>query len=471
MSEIQELKRLDKVFSLQKKTYQTTGAEDITIRLDRLDRVLAMVTKFEAELCQAMDDDFGGRNHLMSVGLDFVSVVTEIKHAKKQLKKWMKPETRRANFPLNLVGSKARVLREPKGVIGNMPTWNFPVNLALSPLAGIFAGGNRCIIKMHENNPATTKVLQEAVTEFFEESELAVFGGGLKISSTFAALPFDHLVYTGSEAVGKLVMAAAAKNLTPVTLELGGKCPVFVSRTANLDDVATRIVYGKLSNAGQICLAPDYVLVAEDQQEQLVAKIIDQAKQQVPDPTENDEYTAIISNTHFERLKALVLDAKDKGAKVTIVDEDDGPLTNKKMPLHIIENTTDDMAVMKEEIFGPVLPIRSYKNFNEAIYYLEGKDKPLASYIFGNDSKEIDQVMKRVPSGATTVNEVLYHVLQADLPFGGVGASGMGKYHGQDGFKEFTNPRAIYKQGWLDVGKFVRPPFKKSTEKIIRSMM
>jgi coniferyl-aldehyde dehydrogenase len=471
MDEKQELERLNRIFDLQTKAYQETGAEGYEVRLDRLDRTLAMVEKFEAALCKAMDDDFGGRNPMMSLGLDFVGTVVELKFAKKNLRKWMKPERRKVNFPLGLVGAKASLLREPKGVVGNMPTWNFPTNLALSPLAGIFAGGNRCMIKMHENSPATTAVLKEAVTEFFNENELAVFGGGLKVSTTFSSTAFDHILYTGSINVGKLVMEAAAKNLTPVTLELGGKCPVFVSRSANKADMASKVVYGKMSNAGQICLAPDYLVVAEDQKDDVVSRIIVETQSQFSNPTQNDDYTAMINNAQYERVQGLVKDAKDKGAKVTIVDAGDGGKNNKKMPLHILENVNEDMAVMKEEIFGPVLPIVTYKNFDEAIANMRGKDKPLASYYFGTDSKEQGKVIDHVPSGATTVNDVLFHVLQADLPFGGVGNSGMGSYHGRDGFNEFTNPRALYKQGWLDVGKFIRPPFKAIHEKIIRSMM
>ncbi len=473
MNDAEILTNLDAVFKLQKIAQSESGVADYATRLDRLNRLLELVLNHEKRLLDALDSDFGGRCHMLSMGLDFVPLVTEIKQARKRLKKWMRPEKRRVNSPLSLVGAKARLVREPKGVIGNMVTWNFPVNLAIAPLAGILAGGNRAIIKMHELSPETTRVLGEAVLEYFDEIEVALIGGGPEVSMAFSSLPFDHIVFTGSTNVGKKVMAAAANNLTPVTLELGGKCPVLVSKTADLDTVATRVVYGKMTNAGQICLAPDHLLVPETMHDSLIEKIVKKCEQMLPNAVDNQDYTAIISQHHYDRLQGLISDAENKGAKVTRVDAtDSGTGANvKKIPLHVLQHVNGDMAIMQEEIFGPLLPVIPYKTFDDAIDYLRGGDKPLASYYFGSDAKELDAVLQHLPSGATTVNDTLFHALQHDLPFGGVGASGMGSYHGNSGFDEFTNPRAVFTQGWFDVGSLMRPPFKSWHEKIFRSMM
>ena len=473
MSGTETLTRLDALFQLQKTMQSESGAADNSIRIDRLNRLLNLVLDNEKQLFDAMDADFGGRCHMMSMGLDFVPVVAEIKQARKRLKKWMRPERRNVNSPLGLVGAKAKLVREPKGVIGNMVTWNFPVYLAIAPLAGVLAGGNRAILKMHELSPETTRVLGMAIPDHFDESELALVGGGPNVSMAFSALPFDHLLFTGSTNIGKKVMEAAAKNLTPVTLELGGKCPVLISKTADLDMVATRVVYGKMTNAGQICLAPDYLLVPEGMAESLTAKIVEKCKLMLPNAVENQDYTAIISNSHYDRLQGLISDAENKGAKITLVDAANSGVGAdiKKIPLHILQNVTQDMAIMQEEIFGPLLPLVPYKTFDEGIEYVRRSNKPLASYYFGRDAAELDKVMKHVPSGATTVNDTLFHALQHDLPFGGVGASGMGAYHGKSGFDEFTNPRAVFTQGWFDVGGLLRPPFKPWHERIFRLMM
>ena len=471
MDDQKHLEKLQRVFKLQKGAQETSGSEGYKIRKSRLDRVIELTARYENELCEAMDADFVGRHRILSLGLDFAPSIIELKHARKNLKHWMKPQKRSSNFPLGLIGGKSSIIREPKGVVGNISTWNFPVFMTLGPLAGIFAGGNRCILKTSDLNVETAKVLNNAVRDFFDEDEFAVIEGGVEVSSAFSALNFDHILFTGSTRVGKLVMASAAENLTPVTLELGGKCPIFVSRSADIEKVAARVIYAKMTNAGQICLAPDYVMIATEYKDEFIKKLTEQAKIQFPDATNNGDYTAIISDSHVNRLTSLIVDATNKGAKVEVVDMPDVPTNNKKIPLHILENVSDDMVVMQEEIFGPILPIITYNNFEEAITSLKGKEKPLASYYFGSDENELGSFIKHVPSGSTTVNDVMFHAIQPDLPFGGVGASGMGQYHAIEGFQEFTNPRAIYKQAWIDVGRFFRPPFNKASEFFIRQMM
>jgi len=462
---------LERLFARQKAAYRQSGYESFAIRKDRLDRALALAAKYESALMEAVDADFGGRHRLLTLGIDFVASVTELKHARGRLKAWMKPEKRPANFPLGLLGARAEVFREPKGVIANISTWNFPVYNFLGPLAGIIAAGNRCIFKANELNPASGEVMKAAAGEYFNEDEFAVVLGGPETSAAVCALPFDHILFTGSERAGRLVMGAAAKNLTPVTLELGGKCPAIVSKSANIEAAAKKIIFGKMTNAGQICLAPDYLLVHESLKPQLVEALVKESAAQFPNAPSSDEYCAVISDAHVERLNGLVEDARAKGARITVVDEVPTGDNLRKLPLHILEDVTDDMRVMQEEIFGPLLPVIPYADFEEVTARARRMPKPLASYYFGHNKAEEQALLRHIPSGSTTINDVLFHVLQAELPFGGVGASGMGQYHGFEGYCEFTNPRAVFRQTPFDIGRLLRPPFSPKTEGVLRKLM
>ncbi len=471
MSDANEIERLHWVFQRQKSEQTKHGAPDYAQRRDRIERALVLLECHGDRLCEAMHADFGGRPRCLSLGLDVLPATDELKYARKHLKRWMANERRRSNFPFGLLGGKSSIHRDPKGVIGNLATWNFPLNIAMVPMAAVFAGGNRYLIKMHEYSASLGQALHEAVKELFDESECAIFNGGYELSLAFTQLPLDHLLYTGSTTVGKKVMEAAARNLTPVTLELGGKCPSLISRTADIEKATTRIVYAKLSNAGQICLAPDYLLVPKDKEDAIVAGLIEQTRMQFPDAAINPDYTAIISDVHYARLQGLIEDARQQGAKVTVVDGEAKPAPgSRKLPLHILQNLTPQMKVMQEEIFGPLLPVLAYDHFQSAIDGLKGKDKPLASYYFGNDAAEKALLMKHVPSGGTVINDALYHALMHELPFGGAGSSGIGRYHGKWGFDEFTHARATYEQGWFDLGKMLRPPFGKRHEKLLSIM-
>lgn len=462
---------LNKVFELQKSHYRQAPYLSYQTRKSRLERTLRLLESYETQLFEAMDADFGGRSPIASLSLDMVGAVVEIKHALKHLKKWMRPKRRGANFPLNVLGAKAGLIYEPKGVIANISTWNFPLLIWAAPLAGIFSGGNSCIVKINENSLEAGKVFDQAVREFFSEDELAVVQGGADVSAAICNLPFDHILFTGSERAGRLVMGGAAKNLVPVTLELGGKCPTILSRSADIDTAAKKIIYGKMTNAGQICLAPDFLMVPEDQNDQIVKALIAQANIQFPDPVNNPDYTGLVNDAQVTRIQEMVEDAREKGAQITIVDAPKTPVNNRKMPLHIVENVNGDMRLMQEEIFGPVLPIETYQDFNQVVERASKRPKPLASYYFGKDRSEEDKVLKHVPSGATTFNDVIFHALQKNLPFGGVGNSGMGQYMSVEGFYEFTNPRAIFRQSSIDIGKMMRPPYNKKIEKNIRKMM
>lgn len=443
-----------------------------SVRLDRLKRAAEVVIQGKDRLAAALSDDFGHRSTAMTMVTDIMASVGPIRHAAKHLSAWMKPEKRSVQFPLGLLGARARVEYQPKGVIGIISPWNFPVNLTFAPLAGVLAAGNRAMVKPSEHTPATSALLKELIAAAFDETEVAVITGGPELGKAFSELPFDHLVFTGGTGIGRHVMAAAAKNLVPLTLELGGKSPVIVSRSADVVRTSERIALGKMMNAGQICLAPDYLLVPREDE----AKIVDGLQKAVagmyPTLLANDDYTSVLGARHRERLEAHVADAAAKGAKVTVVNpanEDFGKQNTNKMPLHILQNVTDEMTVMQEEIFGPLLPVMPYDKPDDAVAYVNAHNRPLGLYWFGEDKAEERRVLDRTISGGVTVNDVVFHVSMEDLPFGGIGPSGMGSYHGLDGFRAFSHAKAVYSQPKLDVAGLAgfKPPYGAKTLKAV----
>jgi coniferyl-aldehyde dehydrogenase len=342
--------------------------------------------------------------------------------------------------------------------------WNFPVNLTFTPLAGILAAGNRAMIKPSEYTPATSALMARMFGGAFPEEEIAVVTGGPEVGQAFAGLPFDHLIFTGATAIARHVMKAAADNLTPLTLELGGKSPVILGRSADVATAAARIMNGKTLNAGQICLAPDYVLAPKEKLEAFVGEAEGAVKRMFPTMKDNPDYTAIVAQRHYERILGYIDDARAKGARVVELKPDGEDLTqqpHRKIAPTLIIEPTDDMKVMQEEIFGPVLPVKTYEAVDEAIAYVNAHDRPLGLYYFGDDAAEQEKVLGGTTSGGVTVNDVVFHVAQEDLPFGGVGPSGMGSYHGYDGFKEFSHRKAVYAQLKKDIGPLVqmRPPY------------
>ena len=464
------------ILKLQRDAFTASPPEGIAVRKDRIKRAMALLKEKGEELCKAMSADFGNRAIEQSMITDIAGTVGAGKHALKHIDKWSKPEKRPVQFPLGLLGAKAEVRYEPKGVIGIMSPWNFPVNLAFSPLMQVLAAGNRAMIKPSEFTERTSDLMAEYVTEYFAQDEVAVITGGPEVAAAFSELPFDHLVFTGSTPTGRLVMQAAAKNLVPVTLELGGKSPVILGRSADFAKAGERIALGKMMNAGQICLSPDYMVVPEDKQDEAVEGVASGVKSLYPTLLDNDDYASIVSDRHFERLQGLVEDARDKGAEVIEVnpgDEDFSNANQRKMPLNIIKNVNDDMKVMQEEIFGPVLPVMTYKSVDQAVDYVNEHDRPLGLYYFGDDKAEQERVLTRTISGGVTTNDVIFHVSMEDLPFGGVGPSGIGSYHAIEGFREFSHARAVYHQPKIDIagiGGF-KPPYGKKTEKAAANMM
>ena len=468
------IQNMHRVLELQKSLNINEGAPSLELRSDRLDRVVSMVTKYKSEIISALQDDFGNRDPVMSAATEVDSVIGPMMHAKKNLKKWMKTEKRKAAIAplgsaLSLLGAKAEIRYQPKGVVGAISPWNFPLNLALAPLAGILSAGNRVMLKPSELTPASSDLTKLMIEEYFDESEIGVFIGDPEVGAAFSGLAFDHLIFTGGTAIAKHVMKAASENLVPLTLELGGKSPVVVGKSSKIKETATRVMQGKTMNAGQICLAPDYALVPEESVNEFVQATVDVTSEMYPDMKDNDDFTSIINQRHYDRIQGYISDAKEKGAEVVEINpsnEDFSQQPHHKIPPTIILNPTEDMQVMQEEIFGPVLPVKTYKEVSETVDYINSKDRPLGLYYFGEDTKEKDFVLDNTTSGGVTVNDVISHITMEDLPFGGVGPSGMGSYHGYDGFKEFSHAKSVYKQSWLNLNKVAGlvPPYKKKED-------
>ncbi|HRD30026.1 MAG TPA: coniferyl aldehyde dehydrogenase, partial [Caulobacter sp.] len=350
--------------------------------------------------------------------------------------------------------------------------WNFPVNLTFAPLAGILAAGNRAMIKPSEFTPATSELMKTMFAKAFSEEEIAVITGGPEVGQAFAGLPFDHMIFTGATSIARHVMRAAAENLVPLTLELGGKSPVIISRSADMATAAARIMNGKTLNAGQICLAPDYVMAPEGRLEEFVTEASSAVARMFPTLKDNPDYTAVVAQRHYDRIKGYIDDARAKGADVREINpagEDFSQQEHRKIPPTLILNATDDMTVMQDEIFGPVLPVKTYKAVGEAVDYINAHERPLGLYWFGSDEAEKERVLNHTTSGGVTVNDVIMHVAQEELPFGGVGPSGMGSYHGHDGFLEFSHRKAVYTQLKKDIGPLLamRPPYGPAIRKYL----
>ncbi len=468
---------IQRILELQRKAYLDEGVVTNETRHDRLERAIQVVKKHETAFVDAMMADFGHRSEHQSLFTDIASSIGPMRHAQKHLKKWNRPEKRKTGpFPLNILGAKSRIEYQPLGVVGVISPWNFPVNLTFTPLAGILAAGNRVMIKPSEYTPATSEAMATAIREEFDESEIAVILGGPQTGSDFSSTAFDHLLFTGATSIAKHVMRAASENLVPVTLELGGKSPVVVGRSADMDKTADAIMAGKMMNAGQICLAPDYVFVPEEKMKDFVASSQRAVAKMFPTLLDNPDYTSVINERHYERINAYVEEARTKGAEVVEInpaEEDFRQQPNHKIPPTLVLNPDDDMAVMQDEIFGPVMPVKSYDQVNEAVNYINAKDRPLGLYYFGDDGNEEEHVLSHTTSGGVTVNDVIMHISQEDLPFGGVGPSGMGAYHGFDGFKTFSHAKAVFKQTKLPIAEMagLRPPYGEKLLKAVRQQM
>ena len=463
-----EIDRMNTVLANQRSAFTAALPEAHSVRKDRIDRAIALLIDHKDSFAKAVSADFGHRSTEQTLMTDIMPSVGALKHAKKHFEAWSRDERRTAMFPLGLIGAKAKVVYQPKGVVGVIAPWNFPIGMVMVPMAGILAAGNRAMIKPSEFTERVAEVFAEVVPQYFAEDEMAVFTGGVEVGAAFSKLAFDHMIFTGATSVGKHIMRAAAENLVPVTLELGGKSPTFVGRSADKKKAGERIAMGKMMNAGQICLAPDYLMVAKDQEAEVIESVKAGVATMYPSLLANDDYTSVVNGRNYERLQGYLADAKAKGAELIEVNpagEDFSASNGNKMPLTIVRGVTDDMKVMQEEIFGPILPVMTYDSIDSAIDYVNAHDRPLGLYYFGDDKAEEERVLSRTISGGVTVNDVLFHNAMEDLPFGGTGPSGMGNYHGADGFKTFSHMRAVYRQSGMDVAKLsgFKPPYGKGT--------
>jgi len=431
-------------------------------RQDKLHRLRAALRRHQDRLCDAMSLDFGGRPRLESKMADVLGPVLEINHALRHLRGWMKP--RRRQTELLFFSNRAWIEYQPKGVIGIIAPWNFPGYLALGPLIAALAAGNRAMIKMSEFAPNSAQAVRALLAECFDEDEVAVVGGDAEVGKAFAALPFDHLIFTGSTAVGRAVMRAAAENLVPVTLELGGKSPAVVSRSADLRQAARKIAHGRLFNAGQVCVAPDYALVPRERLQEFAVAVADAFKAMSPDASGDPDYTSIVSQRHFTRLDELLADARALGAEVTICGKPD--VASRRFPLHLVTKVSDAMRIAREEIFGPILPILPYDDLDGAIEYISARPRPLALYYFGSNAAEASALGRRTHAGGVTLNDWGWHVFQHDLPFGGIGASGMGTYHGHEGFLALSHGKSLFSTHRLFPVHFFYPPYGRFMQRL-----
>jgi len=453
-------------FRLQRAAFEAQPFPDLGVRKDRLRRLLALTEGHEADICAAIDADFGGRSAHETRLAELFVVRAGIRHALSHLKGWMRE--RRVATTLPFLPGRNRLVPQPLGVVGIVSPWNYPFQLAIAPVTAALAAGNRVLVKPSELTPAFSELLARLAGEHFAPDELSVITGDAEMGKAFVSMPFDHLLFTGSTAVGRQVAIAAATNLTPVTLELGGKSPAIFDPSCDLDAATASIAYGKLLNAGQTCIAPDYLLVPRGQAGTVATKLATAVARLYPTLRDNPDYTAIISDRHYQRLRAMIAEARDAGADVVEINPagEDLDAASRKLAPTLVSKAGPDLRLMREEIFGPVLPIVEYTTVDEAIDHVNRADRPLALYWFGNDSGNRRRILHETIAGGVTINDCMLHLVQENQPFGGVGASGMGAYHGEWGFRTFSKEKPVFLQSRFSAGGLLRPPYGKTFERL-----
>ncbi|MCG8669400.1 MAG: coniferyl aldehyde dehydrogenase [Pseudomonadales bacterium] len=461
---------LDSALALQKQAFLAMPLPSAKHRIRNLDKLHNALIDYKERLITAVNNDFSNRSTAETLLAEYYATLEGIAYNRKRLKKWMKPQRR--HVPLTIMPASVKVIYQPLGVIGIVVPWNFPIFLGLSPLICALAAGNRAMIKTSEFAPETSRVIKEMLGSIFLEDEVTVIEGGVETSIAFTKLPFDHLVFTGATNVGKQVMAAASQNLTPVTLELGGKSPVIIHQDFPIEEAASRIAFGKSINCGQICVSPDYILCPRDKVDAFAYEFTKLIKQRYPSMRENEDYTAIINERQHERLSSYLKDADAKGATLLSINPANESFAGtRKMPMTLVLNANDDMLMLQEEIFGPILPIIAYDNIEEAIYYVNSKPRPLALYYFDWDKQRATSIVERTHSGGVCINDTLNHVMADDIPFGGIGPSGMGHYHGKEGFLNFSKAKGVVRKGSIDASALVAPPWDKPLFRMLTKFM
>ncbi|MFS2317820.1 coniferyl aldehyde dehydrogenase [Maricaulis sp. D1M11] len=472
MSELdaRQIERMKDILERQKQAFKQDRHRPLARRKADLDAIATLCRSHADAIAQAISDDFGHRAQEESVIAEIAFVIQDAAHAKKHLARWSK--TRKVGVPLTLMPGRAEIRREPKGVVGIVSPWNYPFQLAMAPLVAALAAGCRAMIKPSEYTPALAELMKSLLGDVFDTDQVAVITGGPTVGQAFTGLTFDHLFYTGSTQVGRLVALAAADNLVPVTLELGGKSPAIVTPDYPIASAAKSIGWGKHFNAGQTCVAPDYALVPAGQEDALAAALIDVVQTQFPDAATDSAYTAIVSDRHYDRLTAMIDQARDAGLRVIQPDHDaDAARAGRRIAPTLVINPPLDHPLMQEEIFGPVLPILGYDSLDDALALVTGRDHPLALYVYALDKALANHVLDETLSGGAGVNINLLHLSVPDLPFGGIGASGQGAYHGEAGFLTFTHERSVFRTGKWHPSQLLAPPYGKLYERISQRQM
>jgi coniferyl-aldehyde dehydrogenase len=463
---------LNVILERQREAFIRSGPPPLDERRNDLITLKKILRVHRDDIVQAINRDFGHRSRHETSLFELVSITNGIQYLHRHLARWMRPERR--HVAMTFAPAKARIEYQPLGVVGIISPWNYPVALTLMPLATAIAAGNRVMIKPSEVTAATSELMKKILAESFPQEQVAVVTGDARVGAAFAGLPFDHLLFTGSTSVGRAVLRAASDNLVPTTLELGGKSPVIIDRGASLATAARRVAYGKLANAGQTCIAPDYVLVPEAEVDDFVLAYRDAVLQLYPHIASNEDYSSIVNEPQHARLLALLADAREKGARLVEIglSGDDRPRTHPRTlnPVVVLD-ATDEMKVMKAEIFGPILPVIPYREVKDAVAYINARPRPLALYYFGPKGPGRDLVLQRTTSGGVSINETNLHYAQDDLPFGGVGPGGMGAYHGPEGFKVMSHAKGVFEQSTVNFTDLIRPPFGKLIERVMDLML
>jgi coniferyl-aldehyde dehydrogenase len=459
------------MLSLQRSAFWRAGAPALDERQADIRKLRDAVRQQSQEIAAVISADFGNRSAHETMVADVGPALASARHALRHLASWMKPK--RVSVGLELMPGRARILYQPVGVVGIISPWNYPFQLAIVPLIAALAAGNRAMLKPSELTPRTSEFLADFLGRLFPAEQVVTIIGGPDVGAAFSALPFDHLFYTGSTPVGRRIMRAAAENLTPVTLELGGKSPCIIGNDAILPAAVQSVAFGKLLNAGQTCVAPDYALVPRARLEEFVGLLREAITKLYPSLRANPDYTAIINDRHYARINALLEEARQRGVRVVEVNPSNEtlpPIERKIVPSLLID-PPDDLAVMHEEIFGPILPIRTYNSLDEAIDFVNSQPRPLALYYYGTAKTDRDKVLNRTVSGGASVNETLMHIVVENLPFGGIGPSGMGAYHGEYGFQTFSHRKGVFLQSRINGTGMLRPPFGKAADTMLKFLM
>ncbi|MWV15099.1 aldehyde dehydrogenase family protein [Pseudomonas sp. L-22-4S-12] len=461
----QQINQLEPLLAAQRAAFRANPMPAAEQRRAWLKALRAMLIDQQQALIEAVSSDFSNRAANETLLAEIMPSLHGIDYASKRLGKWMKPSRRSVGVAFQ--PASAKVVYQPLGVVGVIVPWNYPLYLAFGPLIGALAAGNRVMIKMSESTPATSQLVKELLAKVFPEDMVSVVLGEAEVGQAFSRLPFDHLLFTGATSIGRHVMRAAADNLVPVTLELGGKSPAIVSADVPLQDAAERIAFGKTMNAGQTCVAPDYVLVPQERVEGFIAAYRSVVQRFYPTLANNPDYTAIINERQLSRLKGYVSDAESKGAQIIPLLGDD---QDRRMSHSLVLNVSDDMKLMQDEIFGPLLPIVPYQRIEDAFAYVNDRPRPLALYYFGYDKAEQQRVLHETHSGGVCLNDTLLHVAQDDMPFGGIGPSGMGHYHGHEGFLTFSKAKGVFIKQRFNAAKFIYPPYGTGIQKLINKL-